>query len=119
MFQFLDSDLNHIGEKNIPEDIQKLHNKVIIFFSDIKIFQTIKGPYVVQINNIRDISQPICEELEDSENKYSTNNKFRTLMLELTDGNQTFKGLEYRHLNSISPKTPKGTKVKNLNNSFF
>ena len=68
---------------------------------------------------MRDISQPICEELEDSDNKYSTNNKFRTLMLELTDGNQTFKGLEYRHLNYISPKTPKGTKVKNMKLIFF
>eukprot|EP01080_Neovahlkampfia_damariscottae_P009870 gene9870-2192_t len=97
--QFLDSDLNYIGDKNLNEQVQTLHNK------------TIKGPHVIQINKVRDISRPMCEELEETENKYSATNKFRTLMIEFTDGNQTFKGMEYRHINSMNTNTPKGTKI--------
>jgi hypothetical protein len=70
--------------------------------------QTIKGPHVIQINKIRDISQPNCQEIE--EEKSST--KFRTLMFEFTDGKQKFKGIEYRNIASLSSKSPIGLKVQ-------
>jgi hypothetical protein len=63
---------------------------------------------VIQINKIRDISQPNCQEIE--EEKSST--KFRTLMFEFTDGKQKFKGIEYRNITSLSTKTPIGMKVQ-------
>lgn len=101
MQQFLDSDLTIIGKKSIPDQIKNIQNKVI------------KGSFVIQINDIRDISIPLAEQIEDEqeENTHHVNSKSRTLRFDCTDGEEKFYSMELVYCPSLSLDLSPGVKM--------
>ncbi|CAI9734462.1 domain-containing 3 [Octopus vulgaris] len=87
----LDVDLRNIGQKFLPDDINR--GKI----------DYIQGPCVLQIQKIRNVSAP--KEHEESQAAP------RLLKLSLTDGHCTCYGIELESINSVSLNTPPGSKV--------
>eukprot|EP00928_Gymnodinium_smaydae_P009107 TRINITY_DN13366_c0_g1_i3.p1 TRINITY_DN13366_c0_g1~~TRINITY_DN13366_c0_g1_i3.p1 ORF type:complete len:424 (-),score=74.65 TRINITY_DN13366_c0_g1_i3:264-1499(-) len=91
-----DSDVRKLGvESTLPKDIGRLSGTLP------------PGKYLVQIIRTADITQPakFQEEFEGG--------KWRLLVVDLTDGTQKFKGIEYLPLNhrDFSVQVPPGTKL--------
>ncbi|MCI4383199.1 hypothetical protein PGIGA_G00023770 [Pangasianodon gigas] len=90
----LNTDLRSIGKGFLPADINS--GRV----------EELKGPCVLQVLKIRNVTAP--KEHEESQAAP------RMLRLQMTDGQTTCAGLEFKHLSKISLNTPPGTKVKLL-----
>lgn len=88
----LDIDLRQIGEKYIPDDINR--GRV----------DYIQGPCVLQVQKIRNISAP-----KDNEDSQAAP---RLLKLTLTDGHTTCSGVEIETIHTVSLVTPPGTKIQ-------
>lgn len=99
--QFIDSDLSMIGKKSFPEPLKSIQNKII------------KGNYVIQVNDVRDISIPLAEQIEDDseETTHTVNSKSRTLRLECTDGEEKFFAMELVYCPSLSLDLSPGLKI--------
>ncbi|KAI5101389.1 tudor domain-containing protein 3 isoform X1 [Silurus meridionalis] len=72
----------------------------------INVALNLKGPCVLQVLKIRNVTAP--KEHEESQAAP------RMLRLQMTDGQTTCAGLEFKHLSKISLNTPPGTKLKLL-----
>ncbi|GIY25836.1 recQ-mediated genome instability protein 1 [Caerostris darwini] len=113
--QWLVADLEEIGVSSLPPELpttQKI---------------TLAGNFALQVEGIRDISQPAYAQLKDLEPSKNINAEFsaapepvlpsweskptRMLMLNLTDGCIHIQGMEYRSINTLSPNLPPGIKV--------
>lgn len=95
--------------------VSKMHNKKL------------EGPLVLQIDDIKDISMSIAQQVmaqdsDDDENQLlppsqksdkpkGRSSSFRTLKLMLSDGMQKFPAVEYKFCPSLSADTKPGTKV--------
>lgn len=90
----LNTDLRSIGKGFLPADINS--GRV----------EELKGPCVLQVLKIRNVTAP--KEHEESQAAP------RMLRIQMTDGQSTCAGLEFKHLSKISLNTPPGTKVKLL-----
>ncbi|XP_060732810.1 tudor domain-containing protein 3 [Tachysurus vachellii] len=90
----LNTDLRSIGKGFLPADINS--GRV----------EEVKGPCVLQVLKVRNVAAP--KEHEESQTAP------RMLRLQMTDGQTTCAGLEFKHLSKISLNTPPGTKVKLL-----
>ncbi|KAK3744144.1 hypothetical protein QZH41_017954, partial [Actinostola sp. cb2023] len=87
----IDLDLKVYGTKFLPDDINK--GKI----------DSIKGPGVLQIQKLRNISAPKANE--------ESSHAPRLLKFQLTDGPVSCQGLEYTTISDISLSTPPGTKI--------
>ncbi|GIX95655.1 recQ-mediated genome instability protein 1 [Caerostris extrusa] len=113
--QWLVADLEEIGVSSLPPELpttQKI---------------TLAGNFALQVEDIRDISQPAYAQLKNLEPSKNTNAEFsaapepvlpsweskptRMLMLNLTDGCIHIQGMEYRSISTLSPNLPPGIKV--------
>ncbi|KAF5892493.1 tudor domain-containing protein 3 [Clarias magur] len=90
----LNTDLRSIGKGFLPADINSGRT------------EELKGPCVLQVLKIRNVTAP--KEHEESQAAP------RMLRLQMTDGQITCTGLEFKYLSKISLNTPPGTKVKLL-----
>lgn len=90
----LNTDLRSIGKGFLPAEINS--GRV----------EELKGPCVLQVLKVRNVTAP--KEHEESQAAP------RMLRLQMTDGQTTCVGLEFKHLSKISLNTPPGTKVKLL-----
>mmetsp|Transcript_23727 Transcript_23727/g.39026 ORF Transcript_23727/g.39026 Transcript_23727/m.39026 type:complete len:706 (+) Transcript_23727:167-2284(+) len=66
---------------------------------------TLKGPLVVQINEIVNITEPLIRQTSNSGGT-------RMLRVIVTDGVVSFKAIEFKGLSNLSLDTPPGTKVQ-------
>lgn len=64
---------------------------------------SLKGPVVLQVNSVANVSQPSRRQHEDSNP--------RMLLLKLTDGSTTASAIEYERISDLSTKVPPGTKL--------
>ncbi|CAK8697280.1 tudor domain-containing protein 3-like isoform X2 [Clavelina lepadiformis] len=87
----LDMDLTEIGEKTIPDDINKSKDKEFM------------SPCVLQVVKVRNVSAPKANE----ESSVAP----RMLQLHLTDGHKTCVGIEDSNIPKISLETPPGCKI--------
>jgi hypothetical protein len=81
--------------------------------------ETLKGPYIVQINDMKDVGSSLLTQIEKLQNEKLQNEKqampisqHRLLKFTLTDGRQTFLGMEYAHLEELDEHVSMGAKVK-------
>ncbi|XP_041460348.1 tudor domain-containing protein 3-like [Lytechinus variegatus] len=87
----LDIDLKQIGSNALPADIGKAKS------------DKIQGPYVLQIQKVRNIGAPKANE--------ESSMAPTLLRLQLTDGHTTCLGVVMETISQISLNTPPGTKV--------
>ncbi|GER45849.1 hypothetical protein STAS_22831 [Striga asiatica] len=92
--QFLHSDMNYSGAGVLPPDVHTLHSV------------DLKGPFVLQVDEIVNISRPIRGRYQNS-----VPGSIRCLKLSMTDGVQRVFGMEYRPINSLQVLAPAGLKV--------
>ncbi|CAA0831762.1 RecQ-mediated genome instability protein 1 [Striga hermonthica] len=92
--QFLRSDMNYSGAGVLPRDVHTLH------------LVDLKGPFVLQVDEIVNISRPIRGRYQSS-----VPGSMRCLKLSMTDGVQRVFGMEYRPINSLQVLAPAGLKV--------
>uniref|UniRef100_A0A672SXX3 Survival of motor neuron-related-splicing factor 30 n=1 Tax=Sinocyclocheilus grahami TaxID=75366 RepID=A0A672SXX3_SINGR len=90
----LNSDLRPIGKSFLPTDINSGR------------IEKLEGPCVLQVQKIRNVTAS-----KDHEESQAAP---RMLRLQMTDGQTSCTGLEFKHLSKISLNTPPGTKVKLL-----
>uniref|UniRef100_A0A671R5P8 Tudor domain-containing protein 3 n=1 Tax=Sinocyclocheilus anshuiensis TaxID=1608454 RepID=A0A671R5P8_9TELE len=90
----LNSDLRPIGKSFLPTDINSGR------------IEKLEGPCVLQVQKIRNVAAS-----KDHEESQAAP---RMLRLQMTDGQTSCTGLEFKHLSKISLNTPPGTKVKLL-----
>ncbi|XP_069746761.1 tudor domain-containing protein 3 isoform X2 [Narcine bancroftii] len=90
----VNTDLRAIGKKILPNEINGGR------------MERLEGPYVLQVQKIRNISAP-----KDHEESQVAP---RMLRVQLTDGHVNCIGLEFSHLSQISLNTPPGTKIRLL-----
>nr|GME17193.1 recQ-mediated genome instability protein 1 [Ipomoea batatas] len=92
--QFLYSDMNLSGAGELPPNVHTLHSV------------DIKGPFVLQVDEIVNISCPLRGRYQES----SAGIK-RCLKLSMTDGIQRVFGMEYRPIKGLDVMAPAGIKV--------
>ncbi|XP_054718500.1 recQ-mediated genome instability protein 1-like [Uloborus diversus] len=113
--QFLAADLEEIQVPVLPRDLLTVQKT------------TLNGPYVLQVDGIKDVSKPAYSQLKQLENSVNTNEEFsatprasvpeweakptRMLMLRMTDGCSFIQGMEYKPIPFLSPNLPPGVKV--------
>ncbi|PKA64342.1 hypothetical protein AXF42_Ash009564 [Apostasia shenzhenica] len=92
--EFLFSDMNYSGSGILPENVHSMH--------DVEL----EGPFVLQVDEIANISSPLRERYHDSPPGLK-----RCLKLSLTDGVQRVFGLEYRPVSIMENLSPAGMKI--------
>ncbi|KAK9926596.1 hypothetical protein M0R45_023816 [Rubus argutus] len=92
--QFLVSDMNLSGGGVLPQNVASLH------------LVDLPGPYVLQVDEIVNISNPLKIRYQ----KASAGHK-RCLKLSMTDGVQRVFGMEYRPIQALEALAPAGLKV--------
>ncbi|XP_008346667.3 recQ-mediated genome instability protein 1 isoform X2 [Malus domestica] len=92
--QFLVSDMNRTGGGVLPENVASLH------------LVDLPGPYVLQVDEIVNISNP----LKNRYQKTAVGLK-RCLKLSLTDGVQRVIAMEYRPIQALEALAPAGLKI--------
>ncbi|GFR53170.1 hypothetical protein Agub_g15893, partial [Astrephomene gubernaculifera] len=85
-------DLKKIGKAALPDDVNRTTT-------------TIKGPVVLQISSVADISRPSLRESS------AGGGNDRLLCVRLTDGKVTCKAIEYQRVELLSEELAPGTKV--------
>ncbi|KAL6223364.1 hypothetical protein ACLB2K_006751 [Fragaria x ananassa] len=96
--QFLVSDMNLSGGGVLPQNVASLH------------LVDLPGPYVLQVDEIVNISNPLKIRYQ----KASAGHK-RCLKLSMTDGVQRVFGMEYRPIPALDALAPAGLKVVGCN----
>ena len=85
-------DLKRIGKPALPDDINRAASTVI------------KGPHILQISAMVDVSRPSSRESSASDD--------RLLCIRLSDGKTTCKAVEYgQRIDALHENLPPGTKV--------
>ncbi|KAL2492197.1 RecQ-mediated genome instability protein 1 [Abeliophyllum distichum] len=92
--QFLYSDMNYCGAGVLPPDVHTLH------------LVDLKGPFVLQVDEIVNISCPIRGRYQNAAPGMK-----RCLKLSMTDGVQRVFGMEYRPIKDLEVLAPAGLKV--------
>ncbi|KAJ3697259.1 hypothetical protein LUZ61_000964 [Rhynchospora tenuis] len=92
--QFLFADLNEIGAGVLPENVGLMHKTEL------------EGPFVLQVDEMVNISAPIKERYQNS-----PAGPKRCLKLSMTDGIQRVFGIEYRPIKELEVLAPSGFKV--------
>ncbi|KAL3513884.1 hypothetical protein ACH5RR_026601 [Cinchona calisaya] len=92
--QFLDADMNYCGAGVLPRNVDSLH------------LVDLKGPFVLQVDEIVNISSP----LKNRYQKAAPGVK-RCLKLSITDGVQRVFGMEYRPIKDLEVLSPAGMKI--------
>ncbi len=103
--QFLNGDLSEIGTSSLPKNVADMHAEIL------------SGDYVLQIDEVLNISEPIERRMQEKEEERRNNNNNysntkRVLKLNLTDGTNWIAAMEYKSL-PIPSFIPPGTKVVN------
>ena len=86
----------------VPENLLDRHKEVL------------RGPYIVQILDFKAIDSSIMHQLETLQNEahlWLSKNKHRMLKLTLSDGRQTFIGMEQIRLEELDENIALGAKV--------
>uniref|UniRef100_A0A6M2EYY7 RecQ-mediated genome instability protein 1 n=1 Tax=Populus davidiana TaxID=266767 RepID=A0A6M2EYY7_9ROSI len=92
--QFLISDMNHCGAGVLPPNVDSMH------------LADLPGPFVLQVDEIVNISCPLKGRYQDANAGVK-----RCLKLSMTDGIQRVFGMEYRPIKDLKVLTPPGFKV--------
>ncbi|KAK6250289.1 RecQ mediated genome instability protein 1 [Theobroma cacao] len=92
--QFLFSDMNYSGGGILPENVDSMH------------LVDLKGPFVLQVDEIVNISCPLKGRYQDAPPGIK-----RCLKLSMTDGVQRVFGMEYRPIKDLQVLAPAGLKV--------
>ncbi|XP_023515609.1 recQ-mediated genome instability protein 1 [Cucurbita pepo subsp. pepo] len=92
--QFLVSDMNYAGAGVLPENVDSMH------------LVDLPGPYVLQVDEIVNISCPLKGRYQTSPASIK-----RCLKLSMTDGVQRVFGMEYRPIKGLEVLAPAGLKV--------
>ncbi|GMI76685.1 RECQ MEDIATED INSTABILITY 1 [Hibiscus trionum] len=92
--QFLLSDMNYSGGGILPENVDSMH------------LVDLKGPFVLQVDEIVNISCPLKGRYQDTPSGIK-----RCLKLSMTDGVQRVFGMEYRPIKDLQVLAPAGLKV--------
>ncbi|XP_022730062.1 recQ-mediated genome instability protein 1 [Durio zibethinus] len=92
--QFLISDMNYSGGGVLPENVDSMH------------LVDLKGPFVLQVDEIVNISCPLKGRYQDAPSGIK-----RCLKLSMTDGVQRVFGMEYRPIKDLQVLAPAGLKV--------
>ncbi|XP_076897994.1 recQ-mediated genome instability protein 1 isoform X2 [Bidens hawaiensis] len=92
--RFLDADMNYCGVGVLPSDVHRMH------------LVDLPGPFVLQVDEIVNISQPLRERYK----KANPGSK-RCLKLSMTDGVQRVFGMEYQPIKDLDALAPAGLKV--------
>lgn len=88
----INQDLKKIGKAALPDDVNRTTT-------------TIKGPVVLQISAVTDVSRPSTKETAGG------GGADRLLSLRLTDGKLSCKAVEYQRVDQLSVDLAPGTKV--------
>ncbi|KAI3785886.1 hypothetical protein L1987_45012 [Smallanthus sonchifolius] len=91
---FLHSDMNYCGAGLLPNNVHQMH------------LVHLPGPFVLQVDEIVNISQPLRERY-----KKSNSGLKRCLKLSMTDGVQRVFGMEYQPIKDLEALAPAGLKV--------
>ncbi|KAE8675548.1 RecQ-mediated genome instability protein 1 [Hibiscus syriacus] len=91
--QFLLSDMNYSGGGILPENVDSMH------------LVDLKGPFVLQVDEIVNISCPLKGRYQDTPSGIK-----RCLKLSMTDGVQRIFGMEYRPIKDLHVLAPSGLK---------
>ncbi|KAH8486671.1 hypothetical protein H0E87_025612 [Populus deltoides] len=92
--QFLISDMNHCGAGVLPPNVDSMH------------LADLPGPFVLQVDEIVNISCPLKGRYQDANAGVK-----RCLKLSMTDGVQRVFGMEYRPIKDLKVFAPPGFKV--------
>ncbi|KAH7578552.1 hypothetical protein JRO89_XS01G0397700 [Xanthoceras sorbifolium] len=92
--QSLFSDMNYSGAGVLPENVNSMH------------LVELKGPFVLQVDELVNISCPLRGRYQDSPSSIK-----RCLKLSMTDGVQRVFGIEYRPIKDLQVLAPSGLKV--------
>ncbi|KAJ1411862.1 Recq-mediated genome instability protein 1, C-terminal OB-fold domain [Sesbania bispinosa] len=92
--QFLFADMNHCGSGVLPPNVDSMHQVVL------------SGPYVLQVDEIINISCPLRGRYQAAPPGIK-----RCLKLSMTDGVQRVFGMEYRPIQALEVCAPAGLKV--------
>ncbi|KAL4584745.1 hypothetical protein LXL04_009354 [Taraxacum kok-saghyz] len=92
--KFLHSDMNHCGAGFLPDNVHQMH------------LVDLPGPFVLQVDEIVNISQPLRERY-----KKANCGLKRCLKLSMTDGVQRVFGMEYQPIKDLEALAPAGLKV--------
>lgn len=92
--QFLISDMNHCGAGVLPPNVDSMH------------LADLPGPFVLQVDEIVNISCPLKGRYQDANAGVK-----RCLKLSMTDGVQRVFGMEYRPIKDLKVLAPPGFKV--------
>ncbi|KAL8230512.1 hypothetical protein R6Q57_000290 [Mikania cordata] len=92
--KFLDSDMNYCGAGLLPNNVHQMH------------FVDLPGLFVLQVDEIVNISQPLRERY-----KKANPGLKRCLKLSMTDGIQRVFGMEYQPIKDLDALAPTGLKV--------
>ncbi|GAV82257.1 DUF1767 domain-containing protein, partial [Cephalotus follicularis] len=92
--QFLFSDMNYSGAGVLPQNVDSMH------------LVDLKGPFVLQVDEIVNISCPLRGRYQDAPSGIK-----RCLKLSMTDGIQRVFGMEYRPIKDLKVLAPAGLKV--------
>ncbi|RDX58482.1 RecQ-mediated genome instability protein 1, partial [Mucuna pruriens] len=92
--QFLFADMNSCGGGVLPPNVESMHLRVL------------PGPYVLQVDEILNISCPLRGRYEQAPHGLK-----RCLKLSMTDGLQRVFGMEYRPIQALQVCAPSGLKV--------
>ncbi|XP_073099394.1 recQ-mediated genome instability protein 1 [Elaeis guineensis] len=91
---FLLSDMNRSGAGVLPENVHGMHRAEL------------EGPFVLQVDEIINISAPLRERYHDAPAGFK-----RCLKLSMTDGVQRIFGMEYRPIRELEVLAPAGFKI--------
>ncbi|XVF11495.1 hypothetical protein REPUB_Repub08aG0032200 [Reevesia pubescens] len=91
---FLFSDMNYSGGGILPENVDSMH------------LVDLKGPFVLQVDEIVNISCPLKGRYKEAASGIK-----RCLKLSMTDGIQRVFGMEYRPIKDLQVLAPAGLKV--------
>ncbi|KAL8250310.1 hypothetical protein R6Q59_034003 [Mikania micrantha] len=92
--KFLDSDMNYCGAGLLPNNVHQMH------------LVDLPGPFVLQVDEIVNISQPLRERY-----KKANPGLKRCLKLSMTDGIQRVFGMEYQPIKDLDALAPAGLKI--------
>ncbi|KAI3766032.1 hypothetical protein L2E82_16080 [Cichorium intybus] len=92
--RFLNSDMNNCGTGLLPNNVHQMH------------LVDLPGPFVLQVDEIVNISQPLRERY-----KKAPSGLKRCLKLSMTDGVQRVFGMEYQPIKDLDALSPAGLKV--------
>ncbi|XP_024970886.1 recQ-mediated genome instability protein 1 isoform X2 [Cynara cardunculus var. scolymus] len=92
--KFLHFDMNNCGAGMLPDNVHQMH------------LVDLPGPFVLQVDEIVNISQPLRERY-----KKAPSGLKRCLKLSMTDGVQQVFGMEYQPIKDLDALAPAGLKV--------